>query len=418
MKNKNSYDFSTKGAFLGVKELILRFLYHKIPFEDTFQYIFNSSTNEIFWERVDSLPLNISLEAHKIELEIENNDKDFTDQSISPNLFEFFEAKCLSQSSETLGANEMAFLSTNNNIINNFLSKESNWTFNEITKIWVFEKNEFQLDLLINLCDCFISNGKTYLICPYNDLRINYLEIEKLLINKNENYNIIKLPIINKMKNFHYLKSNDFKLDLIHILDESEINLIPNFELNSIIINNLINLMNNVKNYLLNNPQPSPHFPINEITLMRTESLITQMSLPLPQRNAFSLTPQMINARLGDFLNDNPYEIGSIAELLFCDAIGEPVTLPFQSSKIEIPTNSSEPIFKSIFRRFISMELIDQGFNNISESSLEIIVDSFHEVIKSLVHTAKPLIQNNNVDQKNAFRNALLSSGYYIKPFL
>jgi len=417
MKSSDSNNhLSTISALFGIKESGLRVLQNRVPFRDTFEYIINSSDSHVFWRNIDSLPPSISMDIHRIDLEIENDDKAFNEGSFHPVLFDFFEAKCISSGSEPLGANSAAISLVSLSFIISFLSDKDGWSSNDNLKSWTCSNETFHVEILKSMCDSYIIDGKPWFMCPISQLREAYLVMDSFL----ESLDPRCAPVLNgiwkKMRSFSYTTRDQFINDMMGIAPD--LNRIPNFLLDHPSIQLLSMLMINAKDSIKSSPLPAYRSPVSELTMLRTESLITQMSLPLPQRTAFSLTPQMISARNGTLSDDNPYEVGSVAELLFCDSYGDPIPLPHMTSRIEIPTSTVSQFCKSIFKRFIANGLIEKGFQEAPEPALDILVDTFNELLKTLVHTSIPLKKNKNISEIALIEKSLKESGLSVKPVM
>jgi hypothetical protein len=146
--------------------------------------------------------------------------------------------------------------------------------------------------------------------------------------------------------------------------------------------------------------------PMNEMIRSRSEALVQQMRLPLQQRSAFVLTPQVLQARMG--LNpEAPFAPLSIAELLFSNANGEPAPMPFASCQVELPATSSLPYCRAVFRKFAARILLEVGFSSTSDSVLDILADVVHEEVRRIAQTALLIQQGTEWNAAQCLTHAL-----------
>jgi hypothetical protein len=158
-------------------------------------------------------------------------------------------------------------------------------------------------------------------------------------------------------------------------------------------------------------PEPPEIGPINDWIRTRSDALVRQMSLPLQQRSAFVLTPQVLQARMGQPV-DAPFEPFSIAELLFSNSSGEVAPMPFASCRVELPFASPVAYCRAVFRRFVARQLLALGYVEASDPVLDILADVVAHELKKVAQTAATIQQGAAVDQARCLAHALGACGY------
>jgi hypothetical protein len=135
------------------------------------------------------------------------------------------------------------------------------------------------------------------------------------------------------------------------------------------------------------------------------------MVLPLQQRSAFVLTPNVLQARAGQS-PEVSFEPFSMAELLFSNSNGEAAPMPFASCVAELPASSQLPFCRSAFRRFVARQLATYGFKSASEPVLDILADVMNDEVRKIAHAAMAIKQGTDAQCRACLVHALEVFGY------
>ncbi|EAY17852.1 hypothetical protein TVAG_010760 [Trichomonas vaginalis G3] len=400
-------DFALVSTKLGVKESVLRILMDQAPYTDTALWIMAAESNDAFWERVNSLPPLIVLELHKQELLVELTGKDFPDGSIDPFVFDYFQANCISSDIEPIPANPIAIPLTTPEMIVDLLQNTKGWSYDEEEKLWNCADILFDVEALQYMCDAYIGNGNTWINCPYEPIRNEYSRIAEYIEKIDQTFSPALSVIWRKLRQFKYCNSREFVRDMALMLPRSDLKEFDSFEIAPAIVKALGQLMVDAENIVHQNLVPSPHPPIDDITISKAEALSAQMALPFPQRTAFALTPSMISARLGTTAETGQYEKGSLAELLFCDSEGQPIPLPYQNCSIDFPSAPPSSFTRVALRRFVSLVIKENEFNSAPSSVIDILTDLSEGILKNISQDAKRKSKNPQLTQKDIVRITL-----------
>ena len=427
MEEEQSFDFATNSSRIGVKDSVLRLLFDIYKYEDTREWICKANNETEFWERVDTLPPEISIQLHNEELKMEEG-KDFPQGSIDPVFFEHFQANCILNDIPTLPANRTTLQLIPAQIVEDILKNDEWEKIDENT--FSYKDFSFEIYPLQLMCNSYIYNTASWVNCPYEPLRANYLKICDFM---EENVEASLKPgcanVYNKMQHFYYLNSDMFTEDIYLLLTNDKqpiLKSIEPFSLDEEIISKFVSLMEQAEVYFKENKEPSYSQPkeIDDSTIMRTENLINQLHLPFPQRGAFALTPAMISARIGnnppsseDGKKQEPFEHGSLAELLFCDSTGNPMPMPYQNSAVDIPSQSLHNFCFTAIRKFVAMVLSDNQITAAPASVLDVLTDYTQGLIRTLAQYPKAKSKKYPT-QAEALKQAMLEIGFIPKPSL
>ena len=408
-------DFATEGARIGVKASVLRLLSEMVPFKEANEWISKSKDNEEFWERVDSMPPQISLALHKEELLMDEG-KDFPKGSIEPDIFNYFQANCISSGVEPLLANTTSISLSSNAIIESILEADG-WK-NVEENVFSFGDFSCEIDALRVMCDSFISGASTWKVCPFDGIRIEYTKIEEFL----QKIDPRILPALNnvfsKLQNFSYHNSDEFIEDASFVVEEDALKEFETFEIDDKIVDELAHLMNAVTEAVLANPECAEHCAIDDATMLKTENLVMQMQMPFPQRTAFALTPRMISERTGaNEDGEEGFEQGSLAQLLFCDNAGNPMPMPYQSRSIELPASSMHGCCSAAIRKYVALVLSENSFKAAPTSVLDVLTDYTEEMIKTIAQFTKGKRKAFKTETE-ALNSTMLEIGVITKPSL
>ena len=424
---EQSFDFAENSSRIGVKDSVLRLLFDIYKYEDSREWICQSKNETEFWERVDSLPPEISLQLHNEELKMEEG-KDFPHGSIDPIYFQYFQANCILNDIDPLPANRKTLQLLPAAAIEEILLNDKWKKVDEST--FSFKDISFELYPLELMCNSYIYNKASWVNCPYDDLRLNYIKMFDFI---NENVDQRLKPactnIYNKMQKFEYINSDMFIEDISLLLDNDQKDTVKNiesFSLDEELVVKLVNLMEEAEAIFMDNKHPSYSEPtdVDDSTMIRTEALISQLHLPFPQRGAFALTPSMISARIGNQApseegkeQQEPFEHGTLAELLFCDAIGNPMPMPYQNTAVDVPSQSLHNFCFTAIRKFVAMVLTDNQITAAPSSVLDVLTDYTQGLIRMLAQYPKSKSKK-YPNQSEALKQAMLEIGFIPKPSL
>ncbi|OHS94610.1 hypothetical protein TRFO_10983 [Tritrichomonas foetus] len=400
-------DFSLIAQRLDVKEEVIEYLSSILPFKDSFDLIVSALNTDHFWALVDSIPRHYAMKCHAKEIEIPTTSKDFPNDFVSPSIQNFWAANCVMQGKPPTTINSRAISRIHPNQLRTLLDPESGWEADSDSQRISWQEMNFDINQMCDVCNSYISNGLPWLFLEIHELRIAYSQVYKLLYDVDPKFIYKKRQIENKLKNIMFSSSEQLKNELGGFLnyEVQEFSIPPDFceQLNSLLIN--------ASEIIREETLPPTLPPIDEWTRTRTEALVNQMSLPLQQRSAFSLTPQIFQARMGQ-ISENPFEPNSLTELLFSTPNGEVATMPFSNCKTELPVQSHIPYCKSVLRRFIARRLIKNGFEVSSEPCVEILSDVLTNELKTIAQHAGRIARGVNVDDSDVLMRALELCGF------
>lgn len=450
-------DFSAIAENLNVKESVIDHLSTILPFKDSFDFLVSANSNDFFWSLVDLLPRHHAMHLHSIDIEIPTSSKDFPKDFISPSIQTFWASNCISQGKSPTTINNRSISRVYSSGLRYLLKENECWSIEEDSQRAIWEKDtafNFDVSLLCNVCNSFISNGLPWLFLEISDLRSTYNQIYQYLTTIEDRNILYRVkPIENKLKSLSFASTDEIKEALGDLQPEFEI---VEFQVPPELLDDLRTLMHLSKECTMeqkidfhrqslsesNNdgftnendaslqkknlgscPPAMP--PIDEWTRTRTEALVSQMSLPLQQRNAFQMTPSIFSARMGqicsneDGKNDSPFEPLSLSELLFSDSNGNVAPMPYLSCKVELPSQSYTLFCKSALKRFVARKMLKNGYESTSDACLEILVDMLTNELKKIAQNSSRISKYKNkdeVDDKDILLPALELCGYDIVP--
>ena len=415
-------DFSSISQRLGVKEEVISQLADSLPYEDSFQFITSAENADHFWDLVDLLPRNVSMPLHSVEAEIAVTNRDFPESFVSPIFQSFYISNCVSQGTEPTTVNSRAVSQVFVGQMKDLLSDNKNWSFDENESVAYWKKNKdngFSLENLCNMCNSFVSEGLPWLFFNDSQLRAAYNQLYIFLFSVDKKYIYRVKMIKNKLMNMQYFSTDQIKKENKDISEKFQIfqdgetsqeHLIK-FNVDSELMKEINDLFHRALELIQNTQIPPEIPPIDEWTRTRSEALVNQMLLPLQNRSAFSLTPQIFQARIG-MNSDNAFEPLSLSELLFSDPNGDAATMPFYNCHAELPSQSYMPYCKSVLRRFIARRLLKNGFESSSEPCLDIISDVLSNELKKIAQLTGRISRGADVNDVDVLYRALELCGY------
>jgi hypothetical protein len=402
----SSLDLDAISESFCVKTEVIEILFNFLPFRDMFDQITSATTCEEFWDFIDSLPRHISMRIHACQARLETTSKDFPAETLSPVLELFWAANLLSQNKTPTTINARAITQVYPEHICKFLTELGHWEQVSESE-WRFGEVIFSMNSLVLMCDTFLSNGRTWIFCDIPDLRISYFIFAEQIRSLGDQFAYLKARTLNKLRCFGYF-SSDQMLDDIKDAGTLEI---PRFEMPSEVSAALSALMKKSMT-VWSLPPKSPEIgPINDWVRTRSEALVIQMALPLQQRSAFILTPQVLQARMGQN-PEAPFEPFSITELLFSNSDGEAAPMPYSSCKVELPSGSPIKYCRSVFRRFVARQLLAFGYEVASDPVLDILADVVGNEVKKIAQTAVTIQQGTQAEPELCLVHALEVCGY------
>lgn len=443
-------DFSVIAEKLKVKESVIDHLSTILPFKDSFDFLVSVDSNEFFWNLIDLLPRHHAMHLHSLDIEIPTTSKDFPKEFISPTIQTFWASNCISQGKSPTTINSRSITRIYSSGLRYLLQEDENWSIEEDSQRAIWEKDKsfnFDISLLGNVCNSFISNGLSWLFLELSDLRLTYNKIYQHLSSiedRNLFYRVIQIE--NKLKTLSFNSTEEIREALGDLNPEFEI---TEFQVPPELLDDIRALMQHSKECTMEqnidmqrqslsesnsdeseaNAQKKnlgfcpPSLPaIDEWTRTRTEALVTQMSYPLQQRSAFQMTPSIFSARMGqvynnssDGKNNSPFEPLSLSELLFSDSSGNVAPMPYSSCKVELPSQSYTLFCKSALKRFIARKMIKNGYESTSDACLDILVDMLTNELKKIAQNSSRIskcVNKDEVDDKDILLRALELGGY------
>ena len=399
-------DFDAAAKDLGVKPEVLEALFNEIPFKDSFETIISTGNPEDFWDYVDSLPRRLCMKLHNIELRFDVRADEFCEETLSPILESFWAAQVASKNITPETVNPRAITEVSRDLVEGYLSQAGGWTKEDDNHVR-FEGQVFDLDALACMCDCAISDGRAFLFCEIPELRAAYSvfgrEVEKL----DAKYHFTKSQITRKLRKLAYRSTEEMIGDLKGL----QCGEIPRFEISEEMHKALLALLDAAGEVFRAPPKGPEIGPVNEWIESRAEALVQQMSLPLQQRNAFVLTPEILQARTG-MTDDAKFEPLSLAELLFSNSKGEAHPMPFANCRAELPAVSPIVYCRAVVRRFVASCLLKTGYTTASDPVLDILTDVIEREIKRVSQTACVIRQSSGQDDRTCLEHALKTCNY------
>lgn len=404
-------NFNADSERLGIKPIILETLYFYLPYNDVFNLFLESASFSDFWDHVDVLPSEISMKLHCMQLEINSSDnsRDFPSDCLQPTLQSFWAANCISQGIHPQSINSRAVSSISDELIETILSEVQEWEKDpNVQGNWKIDDISLRSDDLKLMCEVYANGGMPWIFLDNQELRKSYCAVEilldKMINNQEFVYKVKKMH--EKMKLFEFRNEDLLRNEFINSFGEgNELDLVS-FNLSDCLHKGLLGMLKKAKKLLKNLEQPPYLGNIDDSTMKRAESLVQQINLPIHQRSAFNLTPQILQGRLG-MPCDHPFEPLSITELLFSDSDGNPYPMPYTNCKNDIPNSIDIPYCKSVLQRFLSRQLLHYGYSSITEQAADILTDFLFQEVKKI---AKTYVHSRNASVDASDKECLLHS--------
>ncbi|KAH0791236.1 hypothetical protein GPJ56_004856 [Histomonas meleagridis] len=400
-------DFEEISKKIGVKETVIEDLFNLVPCGDVFDKIISTNSYDVFWENVDSLPCDIAMHLHATELEVPTSSNDFPDDCLSPTLQTFWAAHCISQGIQPTSVNGRACAQVDKENLKQILGEVEGWEETEDGN-WNLHGCIFSPESLCKMCNANVTDGSSWLFSELEDLRQCYIEVSKILESLDRKYMCLKFMIENSLRHFEFGNNEEISAAL---KPAGEFNF-PQFSVSHEVCEGIAMMLEASKDFILSCTQPPILGKIDDWTISRSDALVSQMALPLHQRSAFVLTPQILQSRCGMPI-ENAFEPFSIAELLFCDSHGNAYPMPYSSCKAELPSGSPMPFCRSVFKRFLGRELIKYGYKSATEQAVDVLSDVLINEVKKVSQVAVQIHQSNErANLRDCFLHSLEVNGY------
>ncbi|EAY00245.1 hypothetical protein TVAG_449810 [Trichomonas vaginalis G3] len=386
-----------------VPKSIIVFLKKSVPFEDSFKWIISAENQADFWNRVNNLPSSISFEAHKLCAHVQLSDAEFPQAALSPMIEQFWFAHQQSIDVIPFTPKERMMNVATSQIVNDILSQDENWKFEN--QSWIY-KNEFQFDMvpLLLACDAYYQNSRPWLFLQYPQLRELYITIDDFLLQADPRLSLVVTRLYSYLRDLKIENVSEF-LSLIEKYPEFEFEL-PEIELDSELLQSLSNLFVEMKKILweLNLPPVLDHPTQWEGVI--GDALANQMTLSIGDRALFVMTPLGLAARLGSEQKD-AFDEYSLADMMFSNGDQEALPLGYMNVTSEVPKHSPEQFITQSFEAFIAQNLVQEGFENVQEPSVQILVDVLKNELKTICDLARTRT-NRTHESPEACINAVL----------
>ena len=386
-------DFTQKAATFKVYPRVLERLKEIIPFQDVYHVFTAGNKPEDFWRQVDTLPSSVSLELHALAATTPTHDRDFPPGSLTPYFQDFWVAR----HPGVKVSNPAAVTHLSPRALREYLDSSKIW--NESGSGWTCPGTSvvFSFDNLLYMCDAFASQSRPWVFCPVDEIRTSYMDFDKVL----ERLATLDVSGIQmKLRAFEYISTNAFVQD-VKVFSGNVASKLADFSCPEELSSALGELMRDSEALVKQQEGDLELPPVSDWVKTRADALVSQVEMPLEQKNACVWTQQVLQARTGQN-GDSVFEKESLAELLFGSQHGDVMPLPYTNCRAELPTESPLPRAKSVFRAFVARELLKNGYEKASESVLDILTDVIMCEVKRVASDAASKV---STLQKGAHRN-------------
>lgn len=381
-------DFEAIASTFSVKPEVIETLFNELPFKDIFDVIVGSESPEQFWKYVDSLPRSIAMMLHSIELKINVPVHDFPEETVSPILQSFWAANLISEGKTPETVNPQSITQISMDQLYKILEESGGAPHGD--SVFSFEGYEFQMSNLLDICNSSICHGMPWFFCEMDDVRAAYCAFSEIIQSADPRFAYLKSRILEKMRNLAYASS----AEMIDDASDLGIDSLPEFEMPSAVHDFYVNMISEAQK-VFEMPLRSPQItPMNDWIKTRAESLVAQMALPLQQRSAFVLTPQILQARSGMPV-DNAFDPLSLPELLFSNSNGDVCPMPFATSKVELPATSPTVYARSVFRK-AAAKIFSKWFKSVSDIALDVLADVMMTDMRKIAQYA---VETNDIER-------------------
>jgi hypothetical protein len=402
----SDFDFRAIADRFSVKEELIEVLFASSPYPDILERIVSLPSSADFWDLVDSLPRALSLRLHFCQAKIDTTNKDFPAETLSPVLESFWAANLQSQGMTPSTINSRAITQIYPEHVRLFVKDIPTWREISENQFGVGDY-VFPIECMISMCDAFVSNGRTWIFCSIPELRIASWVFGEQVRALPDSFRYLRDRVLSRLRMFAYNSSAQMQEDA----REAGLIEVPPFEIPREVADALSALMKKSRG-VFKLPTRTPEVgPINDWIRSRSDALVRQMALPLQQRAAFVLTPQVLQARMGQN-PEAPFEPFSMAELLFSNSNGETAPMPFASCKVELPSSSPVAYCRAVFRRFAARMLLESGYEAASDTVLDILADVLQNEAKKIAQTAVVIQQGTQAEVSHCITRAIEVCGY------
>jgi hypothetical protein len=376
-----------------------------VPLKEPFTQITSATKADEFWRLVDALPSHISLEIHALAAMTPTTDRDFPRDTFAP----FYQDLWVAHRECPEFRNPAAVSQISQAAVEDVLRQQDGWSDRDDFWFCRYSSVGFEMRLLMNMCNAFAVQGKPWLFCPIDEIRCAYMDFDRVVEKFDTRYDSTAIQA--KLRSFHYSSTEEFVADAKPFSSSAVLSKLGEFRSSQELGAALARLLKAASAALC---EPSPGPAIDEIDdwkRTRAEALLSQMSLPLEQRAAFSLSAQVLRARTGQPA-DTVFERGSLAELLFTNSYGDVMPLPFTNCRSELPSGSPIPLAKTSFRSFVAKQLLKNGYTSATQSVMDILTDVVVFEIRKIGLAAATVKEGSKADSRTIMQQALKSCCY------
>ena len=379
----------------------LRVLKERIPYEDVVTYISGLEDEKMLWSIIDRLPVEIASEVHKRSILRRISAKEFMSDTFTPALEKFWAANQISKGKTPMCPSQQILERIDDSKVEEFLSSRK-------------ELAELGLAPIKLLIDVIKADGYPGILFPNIDVRTAYLEFSSLsgvtlgmeaeieTLMKSISFRT-KAEMMRELKNYSKLLQDGSTVAAIG-------KKIPEFEIPEPLFQQLGELQKSVQSFYVKAPIEIEIQ--NEWVSSRAAALVAQMDRSFQQRNAFVLTPEMLQARIdGQSEIEDVFEKYSIPELLFSNEFNEYATLPFVGTVSGIQSDSPHQFCDGVVKKFVAEYLIGQRYKSASSSCLDILSDLLLEYIDVLADNVITIQKAGGEDQLQNFVKAMRDQG-------
>ncbi|OHT03372.1 hypothetical protein TRFO_29235 [Tritrichomonas foetus] len=409
-------NFEALAETLNVQQSVLELLYELVPYKDSFQFLTNTTRKNEFWNLIDEcLPSHISLKLHAADAIIPCDDRDFPPDTLSPVFQDFWAALNISQNSQPVYfQNQYAFTRFKPEHINELIENiNGTWTRSDDGEKWILLDHEFSINSLCLMCDSYIDNARPWIFCDVDEIRSAYLECDKIL-NKVDK-SVDTSAIYSKMRQFGFTNNEDFaKVAKGFTMSYN----VSKFALQQDLMEALSSFLTEANNFFRGTNRNIPKIDmIDAWTTSRAENLVQQMEKPFEQRGAYVSTPQILQARSGQPV-DQPFEKNSVAELLLSNCNEDVMPFPYTSGRAEIQSGSSVPFVHDAFRKFVARLLMNSGYTATSDSVVDILADVAQIIAKKIAQDATAIKKGSTASARDIMIQALNTNEFDIQKMM
>lgn len=379
-----------KAAIFGVDSTVLERLSELVPFHESISYLTSGNCPRDFWCMIDTLPSAVSLELHALAASIPTHDRDFPEDTIGP----LYQDIWLARNPELSLVNRVAVTQISAAQFRECLDKSTEWEDNDNT--WTSKAcgASWSFSTLHSMCNAFLMNGKPWIFCAVDAIRVGYIELDRIVERLEKAENALDLSAIRgKMCSFQYSTSDEFAQDLKAKGEKGVAGNTEPFTCSTEITAAVRALMRSCTGGVQTVPDAEPC----EWACGRAGFVSDQAAIPVENWTTCGTTAQILQARTGQSC-EAVFERDSLEALLFTSSNGEVLSLPYTNCRAALPRESPVPTAKNVFRTFVAQELIANNFETANESCMDILTDIVVNAVRQIAEEGSKL----TADRKGA----------------